>query len=129
MDFKQFLHLFFVRREDFAKLTDKQKASCAFLLNRTFAKKFPTNANLLNGIKIDQISVVNYWFTFAARYRSQPSWFFLPSNVNKHASKNDNVAVFASFHKMTPVEVRFLEKHYPQEFSEEVAQIREYIRR
>tara|TARA_Y100000287_G_scaffold185900_1_gene190625 strand:+ start:1889 stop:2218 length:330 start_codon:yes stop_codon:yes gene_type:complete len=55
------------------------------MINRFFAIKYPSNAQLFNINGINGGNVVECWATVASRFRSVPGWFYTKT---KKATKN-----------------------------------------
>jgi hypothetical protein len=61
------------------------------MINRFFAIKFPTNANLFNFNGINGAAVVESWGLVAMRFKSIPGWWFTKTKKSKSKTKNNYI--------------------------------------
>src|ERR1035437_1474839 len=65
----------FKNREDWQYVTDKQKETFFFIINRGMSKMYPIQAQLLNLKTIDKVSALGLWFHFVEN-QPYPKWFW-----------------------------------------------------
>lgn len=65
----------FKNREDWKWVTDKQKETYFFIINRNFSKKYPERAQLLNNKFINKVVALDLWYNFMLD-KPYPSWFW-----------------------------------------------------
>ena len=80
-----FVKIMFTKRPQYAKLKQHTKKRHHFMINRFFAIKYPSNAQLFNINGINGGNVVECWATVASRFKSVPGWFYTKT---KKAVKN-----------------------------------------
>jgi hypothetical protein len=64
------------------KISDEEKESCFFILNRMFSKKYPEKAQLLNLKTIDKVVAMDMWYYFMLD-KPYPKWFWSKSNATE----------------------------------------------
>lgn len=65
----------FREKNDWKYLTDKQKETYFFIINRNLSKKFPEKAQLLNLKTIDKVAAMDTWYYFMIN-KPYPNWFW-----------------------------------------------------
>ena len=60
------------------------------MINRFFAIKYPSNANMFNINGIDGASVVDAWSLVAARFTSVPGWIYTKTKAIKKQAVDKN---------------------------------------
>jgi len=80
-----FVKIMFTKRDQYSKLKNHTKKRHHFMINRFFAIKYPSNAQLFNINGINGGNVVECWATVASRFKSVPGWFYTKT---KKAAKN-----------------------------------------
>ena len=68
----------FESETNYKEVTNVEKSKNFFMINRMFARKYPQQANILQHIKINSISVVDFWQQFLSKqYNKTPYWMFI----------------------------------------------------
>lgn len=80
-----FVKIMFTKRGQYDKLKNHTKKRHHFMINRFFAIKYPSNAQLFNINGINGGNVVECWATVASRFKSVPGWFYTKT---KKVAKN-----------------------------------------
>ena len=65
-------------KRDWNYVTNDQKERFFFIINRSFAKKYPEQAQLLNLKNIDKVSAMDTWYFFMDK-KPYPKWFWSKS--------------------------------------------------
>lgn len=65
----------FKYREDWKFVTDEQKETFFFIINRNLSKKYKSQSQLLNLKNVNKISAMNLWFYFLEN-EPYPKWFW-----------------------------------------------------
>ena len=65
----------FKNREDWEFVTDVQKETFFFIINRNLSKKYKSQAQLLNLKNINKVSSMDLWFYFL-KNKPYPNWFW-----------------------------------------------------
>lgn len=80
-----FVKIMFTKRAQYNQLKNHTKKRHHFMINRFFAIKYPSNAQMFNINGINGGNVVESWSVVASRFKSVPGWFYTKT---KKASKN-----------------------------------------
>ena len=81
-----FVKIMFTKKNQYKQLKNHTKKRHHFMINRFFAIKYPSNAQLFNINGINGANVVESWSVVASRFTSVPGWFYTKT---KKASKNE----------------------------------------
>jgi hypothetical protein len=96
MNINQLTRIIFRDSKSYKTVSDKDKSSMFFILNRVMARKFPLNANTLNYNGIDTVSASDVWFeALSPRYRDVPKEFNVPWGKLKKVSESSVLKGFS----------------------------------
>jgi hypothetical protein len=76
----------FKTREDWECVTEKQKSTYFFIINRNLSKKYPELSQLLNLKSIDKISAMDLWYNYILS-KPYPNWFWSKSDSSMEKPK------------------------------------------
>tara|TARA_R110000744_G_scaffold243836_1_gene360768 strand:+ start:32 stop:460 length:429 start_codon:yes stop_codon:yes gene_type:complete len=85
-----FIKILFTKPKVYSTISNRNKKRHQFMINRFFAIKYPTNANLFNINGINGSAVIDSWYMVASRFRSVPSWIYTKTKKTKKVAKNKN---------------------------------------
>lgn len=94
----------FKERENWIFLTDKQKNTYFFIINRNLSKKYPEKAQLLNLKTIDKVAAMDLWYYFMLD-KPYPKWFW-----SKSEKKGDKPKVTEKDFKLLIKKLKIKEK-------------------
>ena len=80
-----FVKIMFTKKKQYAEIKNHNKKRHHFMINRFFAIKFPSNAQLFNINGINPIAVIDSWSLVASRFRGVPGWIY--TRTKKTAKK------------------------------------------
>ncbi len=78
----------FKNRNNWKWVTEKQKETYFFIINRYLSKKYPDKAQLLNLKSIDKVLSIDLWFHFMLD-KPYPSWFWSKSDKIEKSEFSD----------------------------------------
>jgi len=78
----------FKNRNNWKWVTEKQKETYFFIINRYLSKKYPDKAQLLNLKSIDKVVSIDLWFHFMLD-KPYPSWFWSKSDKIEKSEFSD----------------------------------------
>ena len=78
-----FMKIMFTKQKEYYDIKQFNKKRHHFMINRFFAIKFPTNAQLFNVNGINPISVIDSWALVASRFRGVPGWIYTKTKKSK----------------------------------------------
>jgi len=83
-----FVKIMFTKQKDYNNIKDFNKKRHHFMINRFFAIKFPSNAQLFNVNGINPIAVIDSWSMVASRFRGVPGWIYTKTKKSAKAKVN-----------------------------------------
>jgi hypothetical protein len=84
-----FVKIMFTKPEQFRAIKNHNKKRHHFMVNRFFAIKYPTNAQVFNYNGINGANVVECWGMVAQRFKSVPAWWYTKTKKTDPAAKAD----------------------------------------
>ena len=71
-----FVKIMFTKPDQYSNIKNHSKKRHHFMINRFFAIKYPSNANMFNVNGINGGNVVESWSMVAKRFKGVPGWFY-----------------------------------------------------
>lgn len=84
-----FVKIMFTKPAQFKQIKNHNKKRHHFMINRFFAIKYPTNAQLFNINGINGSNVVESWAMVAQRFKSVPGWWYTKTKKSEATEKAD----------------------------------------
>lgn len=84
-----FVKIMFTKPAQFKQIKNHNKKRHHFMINRFFAIKYPTNAQMFNINGINGANVVESWAMVAQRFKSVPGWWYTKTKKTEAAAKAD----------------------------------------
>lgn len=84
-----FVKIMFTKPEQFRAIKNHNKKRHHFMVNRFFAIKYPTNAQVFNYNGINGANVVECWGMVAQRFKAVPGWWYTKTKKADPAAKAD----------------------------------------
>ena len=123
-DFTHIVDMVFKKKNEYKKLSDEDKEKNFFIINRKFARGFPTHAQFFNNKSIDKSNALDVWYQFFIKKRTTdiPSWYRFKQTNKREKSliTKDDVQFLIEFYDIKERDVNFLLEHYPDEVIEEI---------
>jgi len=97
-----FVKIMFTKPDQYNKLKNHSKKRHHFMINRFFAIKYPSNANMFNVNGIGGANVVESWSMVAQRFKSVPMWFYTKTKkaakqeVDKYTPSDASIELYLS---------------------------------
>jgi prolyl oligopeptidase PreP (S9A serine peptidase family) len=102
----------FNNKSDWKWVTDEQKETYFFIINRMMSKKYPTKAQLFNIKNIDKISSMNLWYQFMLD-KPYPKWFWSKSKKENSSISEKDFKLLISRLKIKDLDLHYLiENHF-----------------
>lgn len=113
-----FIKILFTKPKEYQKISNHNKKRHHFMINRFFAIKYPTNAQLFNKNGINPIAVIDSWSLVASRFKSVPGWIYTktkkakkePTSKSKYIPSEDVINFFMEKNEIGKREFKELEK-------------------
>lgn len=114
-----FMKIMFTKPAEYQKLKYLTKKRHHFMINRFFAIKYPTNAQLFNINGIGGGWVVDCWALVAARFKSVPGWIYTktksaPAAKDKYVPDPFAVQLYLEKNEIGMRELEELKKFAPE---------------
>lgn len=102
----------FRNKNDWKWVTDQQKETYFFIINRMFCKMYSTKSQLFNIKNIDKVSSMNLWYQFMLN-KSYPKWFWSKSNKDIQKVSDKDFNLLLSKLKVKDIDLIYLiDKHF-----------------
>ena len=128
-----FVKIMFTKRGDYAKIKQVNKKRHHFMINRFFAIKFPSNAQLFNVNGIDGANVVESWSMVASRFKSVPGWFYTKTKKaekvksDKYIPNEEAIRIYMDKNEIGNRELEELKKFAKEQFYADLKNIEKQI--
>jgi hypothetical protein len=126
-DFKQIVNCIFINKQDYKNISDKDKITNFFIINRKFSKQYPKKSEDFNHKYIDKPSSIDEWFNFFSNIRGTPSWYWDDKNRKKNLKeKSENkkkYEILREREELSENDIDFLNKYYDKELKKELKTI------
>jgi hypothetical protein len=125
----------FTRPEEWAKVTNTEKAKNFFMINRMMSIRFPMQANGFNHTKIEPARAVDWWKEMiASKYNStdKPASFVWTKTKKKEKEKikpipEEILTFICEKHEISMREIEDLKQFFPQEFQKYCDSVKEML--
>lgn len=102
----------FRNKNDWEWVTDEQKETYFFIINRMFCKMYSTKSQLFNIKNIDKVSSMNLWYQFMLN-KPYPKWFWSKSNKDIQKVSDKDFNLLLSKLKVKDIDLIYLiDKHF-----------------
>jgi hypothetical protein len=129
-DFTHIVDFIFKKKDEYKKLSDEDKEKNFFIINRKFARGFPSHAQYVNNKSVDRASALDIWYQFFIKKRTNgiPSWYWFKQETKREKSiiTKDDVELLMQFYDIKERDVDFLIKYYPEDVKEEVKKFHKF---
>lgn len=109
----------FRNKSDWKWVTDEQKETYFFIINRMMSKKYPTKSQLFNIKNIDKISCMNLWYQFMLD-KPYPKWFWSKSKKESSKISEKDYKLLLSKLKIKDLDLDYLIEKHPDFIKEEL---------
>jgi len=123
MDFKTIVNIIFQSKHDWVKVTDADKESMFFIVNRYLSKKYPKQAQAFNKKNVDKATAMDIWFMFLKKETRTPFWFWQGSTKRKDPPIKE-WQVIQDFWKMNINDIYTLCEFFPDDVKSEIKRIK-----
>lgn len=130
-----FIKILFTKQKEYKLIKNHTKNRHQFMINRFFAIKFPSNAQLFNKNGINGAAVVDCWSIVAQRFTAVPNWIYTKTKKsvaaekkNEYIPSDDVVDLFIRKNEIGKREYNELKKFSPKELEEELRKLEKVIK-
>ena len=132
IDFMQTVDIIFGNRRsksDWKKLTNEDKETNFFIINRKFAVKYLKQAQFFNSKSIDKSSAMDIWYLFFRNTKGTPYWYWAKSNAPKKEKRkisgSDSLLLMDRF-DFDDNDFEFLYKYHLEDLQHELKKIKRF---
>lgn len=121
---------------EYSKISQGDKRKNYFIIQRRMAIKFPLQAQVLQHLKIDEISVVDFWQSFLRKqYNKTPYWMYTKgvkkSKEVKEKKTNIKESLIKEYAIKNNFDIRTIKdalEFFPSEMKKELNKFSKYIK-
>lgn len=130
MELFELTKIMFEDPEAYKKVTPGEKRKHFFMISRRMSIQFPLQAQLLQRIKIDEVSVIDFWQSFLQKqYNKTPFWMFTKgvkkakeTKEKKTSIKEEIIKQYASKYELDIKVIREALDFFPTQMKKELLQ-------
>jgi len=128
IDFITLSNIIFKDKDKFKYVSDEEKETNFFMLNRKFAFKFLKQAQFFNNKNIDKPSSIDIWFQIFNNSTGTPQWWW-KSKANpkpKSIIPNPDIKLIKEYYNLTDNDIDFLIKYQPDKVKLDIKRIKKF---
>tara|TARA_Y100000385_G_C13015273_1_gene603568 strand:+ start:123 stop:551 length:429 start_codon:yes stop_codon:yes gene_type:complete len=128
-----FVKIMFTKPEQYNNIKNHSKKRHHFMINRFFAIKYPSNANLFNLNGINGGNVVESWAMVAQRFKGVPRWFYTKTKkapkkqVDRYTPNDASIEIYLSKNEIGMREFNDLKLYAKEELFNDLQKIEAQI--
>ena len=128
-----FVKIMFTKPEQYNNIKNHSKKRHHFMINRFFAIKYPSNANLFNLNGINGGNVVESWAMVAQRFKGVPHWFYTKTKkapkkqVDRYTPNDASIEIYLSKNEIGMREFNDLKLYAKEELFNDLQKIEAQI--
>lgn len=129
IDFITLSNIIFKDKNNYKLVTDEEKESNFFILNRKFAFKFLKQAQFFNNKNINKSSSMDLWYQFFYNTTNgTPAWWWLTKTNKKTKSdiSNTDLKMVKQYHELTNNDIKFLSIYFKDYLKNEIKRIKKF---
>lgn len=127
-DFKHVVDFIFRNKDEYYKLSDKDKEINFFQINRKFCRRYPVHAQYFNKKNVDKATATDLWYNFFIKKRiiDIPDWYWFKLSKKKEKSilSSAEKIFLLDFYDISEYDLNFLLKYYTDDVKEDVKKFR-----
>lgn len=128
VDLFELIKIMFEDSKSYNKINPGEKKKHFFMINRRMSVKFPLQAQVLQHLKIDEVSVVDFWQYFLRKqYNKTPYWMYTKGikkskelKEKKTNIKETLIKEYAIKHNLDIRSVKDALEFFPKEMKKEI---------
>mgnify|MGYP000331634525 FL=1 len=128
-----FVKIMFTKPDQYNNIKNHSKKRHHFMINRFFAIKYPSNANLFNLNGINGGNVVESWAMVAQRFKGVPRWFYTKTKkapkkqVDRYTPNDASIEIYLSKNEIGMREFNDLKLYAKEELFNDLQKIEAQI--
>jgi len=128
-----FVKIMFTKPDQYNNIKNHSKKRHHFMINRFFAIKYPSNANLFNLNGINGGNVVESWAMVTQRFKGVPRWFYTKTKkapkkqVDRYTPNDASIEIYLSKNEIGMREFNDLKLYAKEELFNDLQKIEAQI--
>ena len=131
VDFITLANIIFKDKNKYNFVSDEEKESCFFVLNRKFAFRYLKQAQFFNFKNIDKSSAIDIWYqVFYKTTKGTPQWWWQTKQQAKEKEKSDfnknELNLIKEYYGLKNNDIDFLIKYYSDKLKDDIKRIKKF---
>jgi hypothetical protein len=129
IDFINVVDTIFKNRQNYKEITDKDKETFFFIINRKFGVEKIKQSQFFNNKFIDKASAMDIWHLSFGGFRSAPGWYWKKSkNVKEKSNKitGPDRKLMMENTKLTEADIDFMIENYLDDLQYEIKKLKRF---
>jgi len=129
VDFVTLANIIFKDKSKYKFVSDEEKETNFFMLNRKYAIKFLKQAQFFNNKNVNRASAIDIWYqVFYKTTNGTPSWWWKTKVEPKPKSDfiNTDIKLVKSYYDITDSDIKFLIKFQPEKLKEDIKRLKKF---
>ena len=111
VDFITLSNIIFKDKKNYKLVSDEEKESNFFMLNRKFAIKYLKQAQFFNNKNMDKASAIDIWYQIFYATKGIPNWWWSTKQQKtkiKSSFSNNDLNLIKDYYSFTNNDIKFL---------------------
>ena len=129
VDFITLANIIFKDKSKYKFVSDEEKETNFFMLNRKYAIKFLKQSQFFNNKNINRASAMDVWYQiFYKTTNGTPQWWWKTKVDAKPKSEfiNTDIKLVKSHYDITDSDIKFLIKFQPEKLKEDIKRLKKF---
>jgi len=129
VDFITLANIIFKDKSKYKFVSDEEKETNFFMLNRKYAIKFLKQAQFFNNKNVNRASAMDIWYqVFYKTTNGTPQWWWKTKVEAKQKSEfiNADIKLVKSYYDITDTDIKFLIKFQPEKLKEDIKRLKKF---
>ncbi len=129
VDFITLANIIFKDKSKYKFVSDEEKETNFFMLNRKYAIKFLKQAQFFNNKNVNRASAMDIWYqVFYKTTNGTPQWWWKTKVEPKPKSEfiNTDIKLVKSYYDITDSDIKFLIKFHPEKLKEDIKRLKKF---
>lgn len=129
VDFITLANIIFKDKSKYKFVSDEEKETNFFMLNRKYAIKYLKQAQFFNNKNVNRASAMDIWYqVFYKTTNGTPSWWWNTKVEPKIKSEfvNSDIKLVKSYYNISDSDIKFLIKFYPDKLKEDIKRLKKF---
>ena len=129
VDFITLANIIFKDKGKYKFVSDEEKETNFFMLNRKYAIKFLKQAQFFNNKNVNKASAMDIWYqVFYKTTNGTPQWWWKTKVEAKPKSEfiNADIKLVKSYYDITDSDIKFLIKFQPEKLKEDIKRLKKF---